>query len=87
MCKLHRCALCKELFPKGQLVADHVDPVVCPEQGFVNWDTYIARMFCEAEGFQAVCVPCHDAKTSRERAIRDGGLKKVSAPRPRRHKG
>jgi hypothetical protein len=87
MCKLHRCASCAQLFPKGDMRADHIAPVIDPEQGFVGWDSYIERMFCEAEGFQALCHPCHDRKTGSERAMRGGGLKKVSAPRLRHHKG
>ena len=83
MCKLHRCAICGELFPKGQLIADHVDPVVCPDQGFINWDTYISRMFCEVGGFQALCKPCSHEKTQEENARRRNSLKTVMAPRKR----
>jgi len=64
-CKLHLCPQCGGSFPQGQMHADHVVPVVGPE-GFTNWDSYIARLFCEAEGFSVVCKPCHKIKTHRE---------------------
>ena len=86
MCKLHRCASCAELFPKGDMKADHILPVIDPVEGFVGWDSYISRMFCEADGWQALCGPCHDRKTAAERAMRDGALKIVSAPRSRQTK-
>lgn len=73
-CKLHRCEGCGGLFPKGELRADHISPVIDPEVGFVSWDAYIERMFCEAGGFQALCNGCHDAKTSAEREVRSGKM-------------
>jgi 5-methylcytosine-specific restriction endonuclease McrA len=86
MCKLHRCTSCAELFPKGDMKADHILPVIDPVEGFVGWDSYISRMFCEADGWQALCGPCHDRKTAAERAVRDGALKIVCAPRSRQTK-
>jgi hypothetical protein len=50
------------------IVADHIAPVVDPAVGFVDWDTYIRRMFIET-GWQAICKSCHDIKTTKERAI------------------
>lgn len=83
MCKLHRCAACGGLFPQGKLVADHINPVVDPQRGFEGWDTYIARMFPEAEAFAALCHPCHGEKTAAERAMRAGKLAPLAAPRRR----
>jgi hypothetical protein len=65
-CKFHRCSGCRQDFPKGQIQADHIEPVVGPE-GFQGWDTYIERMFCGVEGFQALCKACHADKTLMER--------------------
>jgi 5-methylcytosine-specific restriction endonuclease McrA len=45
--------------------ADHIIPVVGPE-GFQDWNTFIARLYVEKEGFQAVCKDCHKAKTKQE---------------------
>jgi len=51
------------------ILADHIDPVVDPAVGFINWDTYIERMFIELSGYQALCGKCHDAKSKGERDI------------------
>lgn len=48
------------------IVADHINPVVDPNVGRRSWDEYIERMFIET-GWQAICKPCHDAKTAEER--------------------
>jgi len=49
--------------------ADHIIPVIGPE-GFVSWDIFIARLYCEADGFRAVCKDCHKIITERERKER-----------------
>lgn len=58
-CKLHRCEKCSGTFAQGDMVADHKQPVVGVEDGFIDWNTYIARMFVESDGFDAICVGCH----------------------------
>ena len=68
-CKLHKCADCGKLFPQKDVVADHIEPVV-PVTGFTNWDDIIRRMYCEIEGFQALCKECHKIKTAQEREER-----------------
>ena len=50
------------------ILADHINPVIDPHKGFIDWNTYIDRMFIE-EGWQALCKQCHDIKTKEERAI------------------
>lgn len=50
--------------------ADHVDPVIDPEVGFVSWDIFIDRMFQEEGGYQAICDGCHQIKTAEERGVR-----------------
>ena len=57
-CKLHRCPLCKKLHPKGMMQADHTIPVI-PLSGFDSWDGVISRLYCEMDGFQPICKPCH----------------------------
>jgi 5-methylcytosine-specific restriction endonuclease McrA len=68
-CKLHRCAHCRGLFPQNGVQADHVVPVVGPE-GFQSWDMYIARLFCEANGFEILCKACHAKVTKEEQEER-----------------
>lgn len=50
------------------ILADHAAPVVDPSVGFVDWNTYIERMFIET-GWQALCDNCHTEKTATENAI------------------
>ena len=68
-CKLHQCPQCGELFPRSEIRADHVVPVVGPE-GFTTWDSFIERLFCEADGFSAICDGCHKRITEHERKLR-----------------
>lgn len=69
-CNLCRCQGCGELFAQGELKADHRDPVVDPAVGFVDWNTYIARLFVEVDAYDALCSVCHDKKTAQENSIR-----------------
>ena len=68
-CKLHRCEECNDAFAKGDMQADHIDPVV-PIKGFDSWDAVIKRMFCEEDGFRVVCKPCHREITDKENKLR-----------------
>lgn len=76
-CKLHKCEQSGELVAKGDMQADHIEPVV-PTEGWgkttsylgINWNEYIPRMFCEADGFQAVSKEWHKQKTNEERKQR-----------------
>lgn len=64
-CKLHKCPQCSRLYPKGQMQADHINPVV-PLSGFDSWDGVIARLYCEDSGFQPICKSCHKDKSKLE---------------------
>lgn len=91
-CKLHRCSSCGGTFPKGQMRADHINPVIDPATGFDSWDEVVGRMFVEKSGYQAVCVPCHKTKTGEERAVRERAKRKAAGniavrKRARRTKG
>ena len=68
-CKLHRCEECNDCFAKGDMHADHIDPVI-PLNGFDSWDAVIERMFCEKEGFRILCKECHSKVTKEENAAR-----------------
>ena len=54
---------------RKNIVADHIDPIVCPYNGFIDFNTWIARGFVELSGFQALCWQCHTDKTNEERQI------------------
>ena len=69
------CNMCKGEFPAKEVNVDHVEPVVCPFTGFVDWNTFISRLFCEGGNLQVLCSPCHDIKTAEERVERHGNKK------------
>ena len=66
----HKCASCHEAFPAKEIQVDHIVPVVDPKVGFVDWDTFISRLFCNKENLQVLCKPCHLAKTKLEKEER-----------------
>lgn len=65
--KHYKCNCCWGEFPASEVQVDHIQPVIDPFIGFISWDDVVKRMFCEAEGFQVLCVTCHAAKTAVER--------------------
>jgi len=64
--KHYLCALCEGEFPAKEVVVDHIEPVVHPEQGFISWDVFIERLFCKKENLQVLCVGCHKIKSYNE---------------------
>lgn len=72
----YRCAMCKKLFTSTNVQIDHIIPVVDPVKGFVSWDEYINRMYCEEDNFQVLCKPCHLKKTKKERECTSRSTKK-----------
>jgi 5-methylcytosine-specific restriction endonuclease McrA len=66
----YKCAECKKLYVATDVQVDHIKPVVDPKKGFVSWDSFIDRMFCEIENLQVMCKPCHKIKTDQEKLER-----------------
>lgn len=65
----HLCNVCHQWkrSSKGlMVVVDHIDPVVDPEVGFVDFNTYIKRMWCDPSKLQKICGECHRKKTNEE---------------------
>lgn len=59
------CAECKGLFKRSELHGDHKICVVDPEVGFVDWNTFMERLFLTE--IQPLCKnKCHAEKTKRE---------------------
>lgn len=76
---LYKCAMCANLFGPKAVKLDHINPTVDPKTGFVDWNTYIARMYPEdPNAFQVLCEQCHDSKTAVERELRKQYKPKVS---------
>ncbi len=66
----YKCAKCKKHFVAADVQVDHIFPVVDPKTGFVSWDLFIDRIFCEIENLQVMCKPCHKVKTEEEKLER-----------------
>lgn len=66
----YQCAMCLGEFPAKSVCVDHIQPVIDPNGSFVNWDTYIERMFCPVENLQILCSLCHDVKTQKEKDVK-----------------
>lgn len=65
----YTCNVCNGEFPSSEIQVDHLVPVVDPLTGFVDWNTYINRMFCDVSNLQAVCKACHKIKTKAENQL------------------
>lgn len=80
LCKLHRCESCQQLFAKGDMKADHHEPVIPIVHdwqqrigNFLGYDfnEVMRRLWIEADaGWNVLCVTCHDQKTTEEKAQR-----------------
>lgn len=64
------CQDCCNYFPRQLTHVDHIEPVVDPIVGFVDWNTYISRMYVSIEKLRILCKSCHKVKTKRENAQR-----------------
>lgn len=71
MAKHYQCNCCKKAFPAKEVQVNHKIPVV-PVEGFDDWSSVIERMFCEKEGLEVLCIPCHKVVTSLENNDRKG---------------
>lgn len=65
-----QCASCGNDFPAKEVQCDHISPVVDPKVGFVSWDVYIERLYCNKENFQILCKGCHTKKSTKEKSAR-----------------
>jgi 5-methylcytosine-specific restriction endonuclease McrA len=63
----YKCKSCKKDFPLTQVQVDHLNPVVDPATGFIDWNTYIPRMFCDEDNLQVLCTVCHTKKSNKEK--------------------
>lgn len=71
LAKFYACNKCKGHFTAKNVEVNHIEPVV-PVSGMDSWDNVIERMFCEAEGMETLCKPCHRAVTKEENNKRKG---------------
>ena len=66
----YKCAACKKHFVAKEVQVDHIEPVVSPLTGFVDWNTFVARMFCPITNLQVLCRGCHKVKSDKEKKER-----------------
>jgi len=66
----YKCAACKKHFVAKEVQVDHIEPVVNPLTGFVDWNTFVARMFCPITNLQVLCRGCHKVKSDKEKKER-----------------
>lgn len=67
---LYQCNSCKSSFKNKEIRLDHILPIIPVETGFISWDDYINRLFCDASSMQVLCLTCHDSKTNIEKEQR-----------------
>jgi 5-methylcytosine-specific restriction endonuclease McrA len=65
----YQCAKCSEWFMSKDIQVDHIDPVIDPNVGFVDFNTFIERLFCGPENLAPLCTKDHKAKTDLEKCI------------------
>lgn len=65
--KHYSCNICKCEFTSKDIEVDHISPVVDPSTGFIDWNTFIDRLYCSKENLQAICLICHKKKSKDER--------------------
>jgi len=62
----YECAACGEVFGNKDVEVDHIVPAGSLKT-FDDLPGFVERLFCESDGFQLLCKPCHQEKTNRER--------------------
>ncbi len=65
LAKHYKCSRCLNDFPQKEVQVNHKTPVVLLS-GFDSWNGVIERLFCEKEGLECVCIPCHKTITKEE---------------------
>lgn len=65
-----KCETCQEKVAAKLFFVDHTSPVVDPTTGFIDYNTYAARLFCSINNLTGMCKPCHDLKSKAENAVR-----------------
>lgn len=59
----YRCSECGNELPRKEVAIDHIVEAGTL-RSFDDLPGFAERLFCEADGFQILCVPCHAIKTN-----------------------
>jgi hypothetical protein len=62
----YQCNKCKKHFTQKEIQINHIDSVISTEHGFVGWDVFIQRLYCDKNNLEVVCKPCHKLITQEE---------------------
>lgn len=63
----YKCATCAAYFPEKDTVVDHITPAGSLND-FADLPEFTERLFCEPDGLQVQCKPCHHEKTQIDNA-------------------
>lgn len=66
------CQKCGVIGPKRNYQLDHIDPVI-PVTGWISFDDYIEKLYCDVNGYNLLCKSCHMTKSAYENAQRPLG--------------
>ena len=64
------CQVCGAWVSSSKINVDHIVPVVSVDEGFIDWNTFVSRLFCNKNNLQRICSTCHDNKTHKETTSR-----------------
>jgi 5-methylcytosine-specific restriction endonuclease McrA len=65
-----QCQVCLQWVGSSKITIDHIQPVVSIEDGFQDWNEFVARLWCDKGNLQRLCDDCHTKKTAIERTSR-----------------
>lgn len=61
------CNICKNYVGSTKVSVDHINPVISIEDGFIDWNEFVFRLWCDKTNLQTICDTCHQIKTNKER--------------------
>jgi len=61
-----QCAKCENWFPDKEIKCDHIIGAGSLNS-FEDLPEFCKRLFCEVDGYQMLCDPCHNIKSQEER--------------------
>jgi 5-methylcytosine-specific restriction endonuclease McrA len=67
----YKCNTCGKIFSMKEVQCDHKEGV----GKFVDWNTFIDRLFCPIENLQVLCKACHLIKSNEEKGLRKAATK------------
>lgn len=66
----YECAYCNQLYPRKKVEVNHINPVMPVDKPNITMDQYVLNLFCEATGFEVLCINCHKSLTKIQGELR-----------------